>query len=513
MDSVYEIQQCCSTSNDSRHRILRFGNVRVSDPGYPNAADDHRLSREVCFCVINMFWRSLERCVIRYIFNGNQYKCCYEVICIFFPFLSLKMCFRQLAPNSGLVEISEHAASLRSVEKENQCCETLNKSPSGNSCYKTNKSFMNMSGAVLHSNEEMESVEAPLNEPPSLHISKGSNVVTDNGNEDQHNNIERLTPLDLSNNNSSLIGDAYSVTDVRSVVAGIASVPSKPISKVAPLISVRSKSPLPTVQNSTSKAVQSKICPPSNADSMRRFCRDTSSRGNKNIAHTNAVASKVLTSPPTINNTPLKKSRLSSQSVRPSNIVAGVPKMATRMVDGQHQNVFAKSTISKRDKNAASSPCRILASSKFREVDNAAVDVIRDDFTTVKLISDPKHYHLLYSLPDDIDALVGELADGVHLCNLVNSIRPRFITSIYSSHGAVLTPSKAKRNVDNFVSSCRKLGISEVSICSSSDILNKKNIASVAKTVIALQKFLQKECGSSTSACSSGMDKRRIFHV
>ena len=54
------------------------------------------------------------------------------------------------------------------------------------------------------------------------------------------------------------------------------------------------------------------------------------------------------------------------------------------------------------------------------------------------------------------------------LCHLVNMIRPRSVISIHvpqvTQAGVVkLTPAKSRRNVENFLDACRRLGVSDVS--------------------------------------------------
>lgn len=72
---------------------------------------------------------------------------------------------------------------------------------------------------------------------------------------------------------------------------------------------------------------------------------------------------------------------------------------------------------------------------------------------------------LKVSLPDDLPSA---LMDGVVLCHLVNHIRPRSVLSIHVPSPAVpkLTVAKCRRNVDNFIDACRRIGVPEVSRCS-----------------------------------------------
>lgn len=69
---------------------------------------------------------------------------------------------------------------------------------------------------------------------------------------------------------------------------------------------------------------------------------------------------------------------------------------------------------------------------------------------------------LKVSLPDDLSSA---LQDGVVLCHLANHVRPRSVASIHVPSPAVpkLTVAKCRRNVENFIEACRKIGVPEVS--------------------------------------------------
>lgn len=64
-------------------------------------------------------------------------------------------------------------------------------------------------------------------------------------------------------------------------------------------------------------------------------------------------------------------------------------------------------------------------------------------------------------LPEDVGAA---LQDGVVLCHLANHVRPRSVASIHVPSPAVpkLTIARQRRNIDNFVDACRRLGVPEV---------------------------------------------------
>uniref|UniRef100_A0A4W6DEF3 Calponin-homology (CH) domain-containing protein n=1 Tax=Lates calcarifer TaxID=8187 RepID=A0A4W6DEF3_LATCA len=64
-------------------------------------------------------------------------------------------------------------------------------------------------------------------------------------------------------------------------------------------------------------------------------------------------------------------------------------------------------------------------------------------------------------LPEDLGS---SLMDGVVLCHLANHIRPRSVGSIHVPSPAVpkLSMAKCRRNVENFLDACRKIGVPEV---------------------------------------------------
>ncbi|XP_077987857.1 DISP complex protein LRCH3-like [Glandiceps talaboti] len=92
---------------------------------------------------------------------------------------------------------------------------------------------------------------------------------------------------------------------------------------------------------------------------------------------------------------------------------------------------------------------------------------------------------LKVTLPDDLPAA---LMDGVVLCHLANNIRPHAISSIHVPSPAVpkLTMAKCRRNVENFIDACRKIGVSQDKICTATDIIEEKSPLKLGITVQAL---------------------------
>ncbi|XP_049870809.1 leucine-rich repeat and calponin homology domain-containing protein isoform X2 [Pectinophora gossypiella] len=77
---------------------------------------------------------------------------------------------------------------------------------------------------------------------------------------------------------------------------------------------------------------------------------------------------------------------------------------------------------------------------------------------------------LKMSLPEHLAPV---LADGVVLCHLANHVRPRSVASVHVPSPAQpkLTMARCRRNVDNFLEACRRIGVEEEFICSPEDIL------------------------------------------
>uniref|UniRef100_A0A3B5LHR2 Leucine-rich repeats and calponin homology (CH) domain containing 2 n=1 Tax=Xiphophorus couchianus TaxID=32473 RepID=A0A3B5LHR2_9TELE len=88
-------------------------------------------------------------------------------------------------------------------------------------------------------------------------------------------------------------------------------------------------------------------------------------------------------------------------------------------------------------------------------------------------------------LPDDVGAA---LMDGVVLCHLANHICPRSVASIHVPSPAVpkLSMAKCRRNVENFLEACKKLGVSQDKLCLPHHILEERGLVKVGVTVQAL---------------------------
>ncbi|XP_039280765.1 leucine-rich repeat and calponin homology domain-containing protein isoform X2 [Nilaparvata lugens] len=92
---------------------------------------------------------------------------------------------------------------------------------------------------------------------------------------------------------------------------------------------------------------------------------------------------------------------------------------------------------------------------------------------------------LKMALPSD---LAPALSDGVVLCHLANHVRPRSVASIHVPSPAVpkLTMARCRRNVDNFLEACRRIGVEEGRVCRREAIMEGGDLAALARTVHTL---------------------------
>ncbi|KAK6622927.1 hypothetical protein RUM43_008779 [Polyplax serrata] len=113
---------------------------------------------------------------------------------------------------------------------------------------------------------------------------------------------------------------------------------------------------------------------------------------------------------------------------------------------------------------------------------------------------------LKMSLPEEMGPA---LMDGVVLCHLANYVRPRSVASIHVPSPAVpkLTMARCRRNVDNFLDACRKIGVEELyetlynigyltlwvvgcvlqeDLCSCEDVVETLRVGELLRTVEAL---------------------------
>ncbi|XP_070685590.1 DISP complex protein LRCH3 [Pempheris klunzingeri] len=115
----------------------------------------------------------------------------------------------------------------------------------------------------------------------------------------------------------------------------------------------------------------------------------------------------------------------------------------------------------------------------------AAPPLVGQDAELVEQLRKNIEARLKVSLPSDLGAA---LTDGVVLCHLANHVRPRSVPSIHVPSPAVpkLTMAKCRRNVENFLEACRRIGVPQSQLCLPLHILEERGLPQVAGTVGAL---------------------------
>uniref|UniRef100_A0A8C1W8J3 Leucine-rich repeats and calponin homology (CH) domain containing 2 n=1 Tax=Cyprinus carpio TaxID=7962 RepID=A0A8C1W8J3_CYPCA len=110
---------------------------------------------------------------------------------------------------------------------------------------------------------------------------------------------------------------------------------------------------------------------------------------------------------------------------------------------------------------------------------------LREEMEQIRLLRQNLESRLKVLLPDDVGAA---LMDGVVLCHLANHIRPRSVASIHVPSPAVpkLSMAKCRRNVENFLDACKKLGVPQDKLCLPHHILEERGLVKVGVTVQAL---------------------------
>ncbi|KFQ73631.1 Leucine-rich repeat and calponin homology domain-containing protein 3, partial [Phaethon lepturus] len=142
--------------------------------------------------------------------------------------------------------------------------------------------------------------------------------------------------------------------------------------------------------------------------------------------------------------------------------------------DEANKAVTSSSTRALSPANDSADP-RVRQNSKQREEELELIEQLRKNIES----------RLKVSLPSDLGAA---LTDGVVLCHLANHVRPRSVPSIHVPSPAVpkLTMAKCRRNVENFLEACRRIGVPQEQLCLPLHILEEKGLTQVAVTVQAL---------------------------
>ncbi|XP_047247081.1 DISP complex protein LRCH3 isoform X1 [Girardinichthys multiradiatus] len=115
----------------------------------------------------------------------------------------------------------------------------------------------------------------------------------------------------------------------------------------------------------------------------------------------------------------------------------------------------------------------VVAPPQTKEETPAAHPLVGEDAFLVEQLRKNIEARLKVTLPCDLGSA---LTDGVVLCHLANHVRPRSVSSIHVPSPAVpkLTMAKCRRNVENFLEACRRIGVPQDRLCSVGDVLEGK---------------------------------------
>ncbi|XP_075886896.1 leucine-rich repeat and calponin homology domain-containing protein 1 isoform X2 [Nelusetta ayraudi] len=142
------------------------------------------------------------------------------------------------------------------------------------------------------------------------------------------------------------------------------------------------------------------------------------------------------------------------------------------------------------------------------------MEQLREELELMEHLKESIESRLKVVLPEDLGS---SLMDGVVLCHLANHIRPRSVASIHVPSPAVpkLSMAKCRRNVENFLDACRKIGVPESSLCSPYDIIQCRlqPVYATVQVLVALDSASldrkQRETVSTSNAASSRGSKCR----
>uniref|UniRef100_A0A8C1T281 Leucine-rich repeats and calponin homology (CH) domain containing 3 n=1 Tax=Cyprinus carpio TaxID=7962 RepID=A0A8C1T281_CYPCA len=153
-----------------------------------------------------------------------------------------------------------------------------------------------------------------------------------------------------------------------------------------------------------------------------------------------------------------------------------------------HTHTIYYKCISQIDHKHTVPPQNLYPSRRSTHTDDSALFMVRANQLGSCVTLCPScniECRLKVSLPSDLGAA---LTDGVVLCHLANHVRPRSIPSIHVPSPAVpkLTMAKCRRNVENFLEACRRIGVPQSQLCLPLHILEERGLPQVAGTVRAL---------------------------
>ncbi|XP_067371263.1 leucine-rich repeat and calponin homology domain-containing protein 1 isoform X3 [Channa argus] len=144
------------------------------------------------------------------------------------------------------------------------------------------------------------------------------------------------------------------------------------------------------------------------------------------------------------------------------------------------------------------------------------MEQLREELELMEQLRDSIESRLKIDLPEDLGS---SLMDGVVLCHLANHIRPRSVGSIHVPSPAVpkLSMAKCRRNVENFLDACRKIGVPQSSLCSPYDITQCRlqPVHATVRALVALDTLdrdkMREEALSTPPHVSSGASETPSF--
>ncbi|XP_031618851.1 leucine-rich repeat and calponin homology domain-containing protein isoform X3 [Contarinia nasturtii] len=169
-------------------------------------------------------------------------------------------------------------------------------------------------------------------------------------------------------------------------------------------------------------------------------------------------------------NSPAKQNTINCSNGSPATNLTNTPKTNGNIKSGQKS---PRSVSWNRD-----SPAEKLSFTMRREFDRQ-----KEESELIEQLRKAIESRLKMTLPKDVGSA---LTDGVVLCHLANHVRPRSVGSIHVPSPAVpkLTMARCRRNVDNFLDACRKIGVDEELICSCADIVPADDVQSCDSTTM-----------------------------
>ncbi|KAG5890377.1 Leucine-rich repeat and calponin homology domain-containing protein, partial [Gonioctena quinquepunctata] len=179
----------------------------------------------------------------------------------------------------------------------------------------------------------------------------------------------------------------------------------------------------------------------------------------------------------------------------PSDIMShdNVPPLKSVMTNGKASSLKGYASSTPKSASCVKMPRNIswnhdVNSDKLSFTMRREIDKAKEETELINQLRNIIENRLKMVLPED---LAPSLTDGVVLCHLANYIKPRSVASIHVPSPAVpkLTMARCRRNVENFIEACRKIGVDENLLCCSADVLEGKGLVQVAVTVTEVLKF------------------------